>query len=62
MSRIQPHILVGLFALLTLILVGAAIGRLVGLSAGEGAYLMVFGVAFVGWWIGRRASRQEPHR
>ena len=36
MIRLQPHFLIGLFTLMTLILAGAAIGRLLGLSASEG--------------------------
>ena len=36
MNRFRPHTLIGLFALLTFILAGAAIGRLLGLSASEG--------------------------
>lgn len=62
MNRIQPHILVALFALFTVMLAGAAIGRLFGLSAGEGIYLTALTLAVVGWFMGQRARRREDCR
>jgi len=59
MIRIQPHSLIGLFALLTFILAGGAIGRLMGLSASEGIYLTTVTLAVVGWFMGRRIRRRE---
>lgn len=50
----QRHHWLGLFALITLILAGAAIGRIFGLADGEGIYLTVFLTALIDWWIGRR--------
>lgn len=53
------HICIGLFALVTAVLAGAALGRMFGWSAGEGAYLTMLVIAVVAWWVGRRARRQE---
>lgn len=58
MSRLPPHFLVGMFILLTIILAGAAVGRLVGMLASEGAYLTLLALAIVGWLVGRRKYRQ----
>ena len=44
----QQHWL-GLFALLTLVLAGAAIGRIFKLPNGEGIYLTVLVTALIGW-------------
>ena len=59
MIRLQPHFFVGLFTLLTVMLGGAAIGRLLSLSASEGAYLMLLTLAVVGWLVSRRMFRKE---
>lgn len=53
------HVLIGLFALLTVIVAGAAIGRIVGVSAGEGMYLAALVLAAVGWFIERPARHRE---
>jgi hypothetical protein len=53
----QAHIFIGFFAMITLLVAGAAVGRIVGLNAGEGAYLTAFVLALLGWWVGRRARR-----
>lgn len=58
----QPHHWIGLFALLTVIVAGAAIGHLLGLSAGEGAYLTALILALIGWLAGRRARHQDGSR
>lgn len=58
MSRLSPHYLVGMFILLTITLAGAAIGRLLGMSASEGAYLTLLALAAVGWLVGRQTFRQ----
>ena len=55
----QRHHWFGLFALLTLVPTGATVGRLLGLSDGEGVYLTVFLTVLVGWWIGRRNRHQK---
>jgi hypothetical protein len=57
MSRFPLHFWLGGFALLTVLLAGAAIGRLSGLSAGEGAYLTLLLLALLGWLVGRRGRR-----
>ncbi|MDX2138475.1 MAG: hypothetical protein SF123_10305 [Chloroflexota bacterium] len=54
----QVHTWIGIFAVMTLLLAGAAVGRMVGLNAGEGAYLTAFALAVVNWWVGRRARRE----
>ncbi len=56
------HICIGLFALVTAVLAGAALGRAFGWSGGEGAYLAMLVIAVVGWWVGRRARREEQRR
>lgn len=56
------HICIGLFALVTAVLAGAALGRTFGWSAGEGAYLTMLVSAVIGWWIGRRVRREEQRR
>lgn len=59
MSRLPAHFLTGMFILLTIILAGAGVGRLVGMSASEGAYLTLLALAVVGWLVGRRTFRQR---
>lgn len=56
------YICIGAFALMTLVLAGAALGRVIGWSAGEGAYLTMLLMGLVGWWITRRARREEQPR
>jgi len=56
------HICIGLFALITVVLAGAALERAFGWSAGGGAYLTLLIVSLIGWWMGRRARRQEERR
>lgn len=53
------HIYMGVFALVTAILAGAAMGRAFGWSVGEGIYLSLLAVSMIGWWVGRRARRRE---
>lgn len=59
MIRLQPHFFIGLFTLLTLILAGAAIGRLLRLSSDEGAYLMLLILAVIAWVVSWRMFRKE---
>jgi uncharacterized membrane protein YccC len=56
------HICIGIFALVTAVLAGAALGRAFGWSAGEGAYLTLLVMSLGGWWINRRARREERSR
>lgn len=44
----------GLFALVTLILAGTAVGRLIGLRFGDSLYFAIFVPTLIGWWLGRR--------
>ena len=55
----QRHHWLGLFALLTLVLAGATIGRIFKLPNGEGIYLTVLAAALIGWWIGRRSNHKK---
>jgi hypothetical protein len=55
------HICIGLFALVTAVLAGAALGRLFGWSAGEGVYLTMLVIAVAGWWVGWHTRRQDQH-
>ena len=59
MNQFQPYILIGLFALLTFILAGAAIGRWLGFSAGESLYLTLLTLTIVGCFMARRIRHQE---
>ena len=52
-------ICIGFFALVTAVLAGAAVGRVFGWSAGDGAYLGVCVMAFIGWWVGRCAQQER---
>lgn len=58
----QMHFSIGLFALLTGLLAGAAIGCLLGMSAREGAYLTALILALLGWLAGRRTRQQGDSR
>lgn len=53
------HFGIGLFAILTALLAGAVIGRLFGLSVGQGLYLTALALAVMGWLIGRHSPRRE---
>ena len=55
----QNYHWLGLFALLTLVLAGAAIGRILKLPNGEGIYLTVLAAALIGWWIGWRSNHKK---
>ena len=59
MIRLQPHVFIGLFTLLILILLGAAIGRFLRLSSSEGAYLLLLILAVMAWLLSRRMFRKE---
>jgi hypothetical protein len=55
----QSHHWLGLFALFTLVLAGAATDRILKLPNGTGIYLMLLAVAIIGWWIGRRSNCKQ---
>ncbi|MBK9750782.1 MAG: hypothetical protein IPO91_29025 [Chloroflexi bacterium] len=44
----------GLFALITLVLAGTALGRVLGLRLGDSFYLAILVPTLIGWWVGRR--------
>ncbi len=53
MTMLKPQTALGGFALVTLLLAGAAVGRVFGMSLGEALYLT--GVLLVGLgWLGNR--------
>lgn len=56
------HLLLGMFVSSTVLLAGAAIGRLLGLSAGEGLYATALTLGVGNWFVGRRARRREDCR
>lgn len=51
--------LIGAFAVCTALVLGAAIARLIGLRAIDGAYLTVLTLALIGWWIGRKQAKER---
>jgi hypothetical protein len=57
----QQHHWIGLLTVLTLMLMGAAVGHIVGLSDGEGIYFTLLVLALIGWWSGRSRRRRKGH-
>ncbi len=53
MTTFKPQTALGAFALITLLLAGAAVGRVFGVSFGEALYLTVLLLAVLGW-LGNR--------
>lgn len=53
MTTLKPQTALGGFALITLLLVGAAVGRVFGMSVGEALYLTALLLAAIGW-LGNR--------
>ena len=51
----------GLFALVTLVLAGTTIGRMLGMRLGDSFYLAILVPTLVGWWIGRRNRGKGEH-
>ena len=49
----------GLVALVTLVLTGTALGRILGLRFGDSLYLAIFVPTLIGWWIGRRNQSKD---
>lgn len=61
MIRFTPQITLGGFALITLLLAGAAIGRVLGMSFGDALYLTVL-VPVVLVWAGHRVMQRSACR
>gem|GEM_PF-3321217 len=59
MKRLHPPLFVGIFALLTFVCAGAAIGRLFMLSTSEGIYAALLLLAVICWFKGRRMSHRK---
>ena len=59
MIHSTPHTLVGLFALLTVLLAGAAIGRMAGMGVGETLYLKALLLIVIGTIVNRIALRHK---
>jgi hypothetical protein len=54
MPRMRSPVWLGVFALLTLALAGAALGRITGVGAATGAYLALLALAAAGAYLARR--------
>lgn len=59
MIHLKPHTTIGVFALVTALLTGAAIGRVLGISFGEALYLSVFALIGIAWVVNRLMLRRE---
>lgn len=57
MTTLKPQTALGGFALITLLLAGAAVGRVLGVSLGEALYLTGLLLVILGW-LGNRVLRR----
>ena len=57
MPRLPPHLLLGLFTLLTGVLAGVALGHRLGFSIAESMYLTLLMLAAISGWVGRRMTK-----
>jgi len=57
MAALKPQTALGGFALITLLLTGAAVGRVMGVSLGEALYLTVLLLVILGWLGNRMMPR-----
>jgi len=57
MMTLKPQTLLGGFALMTLLLAGAAVGRVLGVSFGEALYLTGLVLVVLGWITNRLMLR-----
>jgi hypothetical protein len=61
MTTLKPQTALGGFALITLLLAGAAVGRVFGMSVGEALYVTVLLLVALGWLGNRvRLRRAAP--
>jgi hypothetical protein len=61
MTTLKPQTALGAFALITLLLAGAAVGRVFGMSVGEALYLTALLLVALGWLGNRvRLRRAAP--
>ncbi len=58
MTTLKPQIALGGFALITLLLAGAAVGRVLGVSFGEALYLTGVLLVILGWLGNRMMLRR----
>lgn len=58
MAALKPQIALGGFALITLLLAGAAVGRVFGVGFGEALYLTGLVLVVLGWLGNRVMLRQ----
>ncbi len=58
MSTLKPQTALGGFALITLLLAGAAVGRVFGVSFGEALYLTGLALVVLGWLGNRMMLRR----
>lgn len=59
MINLKPHTATGGFALVTALLAGAAIGRVLGISFGEALYLSAVGLIGIAWAANRLMLRRK---
>lgn len=59
MISMKPQTAIGGFALVTALLAGTAIGRVVGISFGEALYLSAVGLIGIAWIANRLILRRE---
>ncbi len=60
MTTLKPQTVLGAFALITLLLAGAAVGRVFGVSFGDALYLTALVLAALGWLGNRLMLRAAP--
>jgi len=58
MTTLKPQTALGGFALITLLLVGAAVGRVFGMNFGEALYLTALLLVAIGWMGNRVLLRR----
>ena len=59
MIHLKPQTVIGGFALVTALLAGTAIGRVMGISFGEALYLSAVGLIGIAWIANRLTLRRQ---